>query len=58
MKTAPLLGEHTAQVLENWLGLSEREIEGLAQDKIVSQRVGVRPLARRWLLTETVVQGV
>jgi crotonobetainyl-CoA:carnitine CoA-transferase CaiB-like acyl-CoA transferase len=37
VKASPLLGEHTGQVLESWLGLSEREIEGLAQDKIVTR---------------------
>jgi formyl-CoA transferase len=35
---SPLLGEHTVQVLESWLGLDKREIEGLEQDKIVSRR--------------------
>ena len=30
VKASPLLGEHSGDVLESWLGLSEREIEGLA----------------------------
>jgi formyl-CoA transferase len=38
VKSAPLLGEHSAQVLESWLGLGEREIEGLAQEKVISRR--------------------
>jgi len=35
VKPSPLLGEHTSQVLQSWLGLNEREIDGLAQDKVV-----------------------
>ena len=38
VKAAPLLGEHSTQVLASWLGLSEREIDGLAQQKVISRR--------------------
>jgi len=35
---APQLGEHTTEVLQAWLGLDKREIEGLAEEKVISQR--------------------
>ena len=38
VKTAPQLGEHSAHVLESWLGLSQGDIDGLAQDKTISRR--------------------
>jgi crotonobetainyl-CoA:carnitine CoA-transferase CaiB-like acyl-CoA transferase len=38
VKAAPLLGEHSTQVLASWLGLSEREIDGLVQQKAISRR--------------------
>jgi crotonobetainyl-CoA:carnitine CoA-transferase CaiB-like acyl-CoA transferase len=38
VKSAPLLGEHSAHVLESWLGLGEKQIEGLAQEKVISRR--------------------
>ena len=38
VKPAPLLGEHSTQVLASWLGLSEREIDGLVQQKAISRR--------------------
>ncbi|MGH8673135.1 MAG: CoA transferase, partial [Burkholderiales bacterium] len=38
VKASPLLGEHSAQVLESWLGMSEREIDGLAEQKAISRR--------------------
>ena len=38
IKAAPLLGEHSTQVLGSWLGLSERDIEGLVQQKVISRR--------------------
>jgi formyl-CoA transferase len=38
VEPSPLLGEHSAEVLESWLGLGPREIEGLAADKIITRR--------------------
>jgi crotonobetainyl-CoA:carnitine CoA-transferase CaiB-like acyl-CoA transferase len=38
VKAAPLLGEHTSEVLSAWLGLDKPEIEGLAQEKVIAQR--------------------
>jgi formyl-CoA transferase len=38
VKASPLLGEHSMQVLASWLGLSERDIEALAQQKVISKR--------------------
>ena len=35
VKSAPLLGEHTAEVLADWLGLDDEAIAGLRQDGIV-----------------------
>jgi formyl-CoA transferase len=35
---APLLGEHSSEVLVSWLGLGQREIEGLVQEKVVGGR--------------------
>ena len=45
VKASPLLGEHSAEVLKDWLGLSEREVEGLLQDRVVGRPL--RPLGRR-----------
>ena len=38
VKAAPLLGEHSTQVLSSWLGLSEPDIDGLVQQKAISRR--------------------
>ena len=38
VRAAPMLGQHSTEVLESWLGLGRREIEGLAADKIMTQR--------------------
>jgi formyl-CoA transferase len=38
IEAAPLLGEHTEEVLESWLGLDKAEIRGLAADRVISQR--------------------
>jgi crotonobetainyl-CoA:carnitine CoA-transferase CaiB-like acyl-CoA transferase len=38
VKAAPLLGEHSGQVLASWLGMSERDIDGLVQDKVIAKR--------------------
>ena len=35
VKSAPLLGEHTAEVLADWLGLDADAVAGLRQDGIV-----------------------
>ena len=35
VKAAPLLGEHTGQVLGDWLGLDADQVAGLRRDGIV-----------------------
>jgi crotonobetainyl-CoA:carnitine CoA-transferase CaiB-like acyl-CoA transferase len=35
VKPAPLLGEHTGEVLADWLGLDEAAVAGLRKDGIV-----------------------
>ena len=35
VKSAPLLGEHTAELLADWLGLDAAAVAGLRQDGIV-----------------------
>jgi formyl-CoA transferase len=35
VKSAPLLGEHTAEVLADWLGLDADAVAGLRRDGIV-----------------------
>jgi crotonobetainyl-CoA:carnitine CoA-transferase CaiB-like acyl-CoA transferase len=35
VKPAPLLGEHTGEVLADWLGLDAAAVAGLCQDGIV-----------------------
>jgi formyl-CoA transferase len=35
VKPAPLLGEHTADVFDDWLGMSAADVEGLRRDGIV-----------------------
>src|SRR5215510_3106341 len=37
VKAAPLLGEHSSQVLKSWLGLSEREVAGLVQERVIAR---------------------
>jgi len=37
---APRLGQHSAEVLASWLGLSERDVAQLARDKIIQGRQG------------------
>jgi crotonobetainyl-CoA:carnitine CoA-transferase CaiB-like acyl-CoA transferase len=32
---SPILGQHTAQVLGTWLGMSEADMEGLRRDGAV-----------------------
>jgi formyl-CoA transferase len=36
ISASPLLGEHSAEVLKSWLGLPSSEIEGLAQERIIT----------------------
>lgn len=38
VKASPLLGQHSGEVLASWLGLSESEIERLAQQKVITRR--------------------
>jgi formyl-CoA transferase len=38
VKASPLLAEHSAEVLESWLGLDQRTIEGLVQERVISKR--------------------
>ena len=35
VKSVPLLGEHTAEVLADWLGLDDAAVAGLRQDGII-----------------------
>jgi formyl-CoA transferase len=35
VKPSPLLGQHSAQVLQSWLGMSAAEVDGLKQDGIL-----------------------
>ena len=35
VKASPILGEHTAEVLSGWLGLSANDVEKLKSNKIV-----------------------
>ena len=37
VKPSPPSAQHSAEVLESWLGLGARDIDGLAQDKIIGQ---------------------
>ena len=38
VKASPLLGEHTGDVLESWLGLDQSAVAGLVKEKVVSRR--------------------
>jgi crotonobetainyl-CoA:carnitine CoA-transferase CaiB-like acyl-CoA transferase len=35
VKPAPLLGQHTAQVFDDWLGMNSGDVEALRQDGVV-----------------------
>jgi len=37
VKASPMLGEHSASVLESWLGLGSRDIEALERDKVITR---------------------
>ena len=37
VSSSPMLGEHSAEVLKSWLGMSDGEVEGLAQEKVISR---------------------
>jgi len=39
LRSAPLLGAHTEEVLAEWLGLGKEEIEGLRQEALVATEV-------------------
>lgn len=39
LRSAPLLGAHTEEVLTEWLGLGKQEIEGLRQEALVATAV-------------------
>src|SRR5437764_14922628 len=41
VKSAPVLGEHTAEVLADWLGLAAAAVARLRQDGIVSRAGGL-----------------
>jgi formyl-CoA transferase len=38
VEASPLLGEHSGEVLQSWLGLDAREVAGLIERKVVSGR--------------------
>jgi crotonobetainyl-CoA:carnitine CoA-transferase CaiB-like acyl-CoA transferase len=35
LKPAPLLGQHSAEALKDWLGLSDAQVEALRTDKAI-----------------------
>jgi crotonobetainyl-CoA:carnitine CoA-transferase CaiB-like acyl-CoA transferase len=35
IKSAPLLGEHTAEIFDEWLGLDTGEVEALRKEGVV-----------------------
>ena len=35
VKPAPLLGEHSSEVLKDWLGLSETQVDALRTEKVI-----------------------
>ena len=37
VKPSPLLGQHTAEVLQSWLGVSAAEIDGLRADGVLGK---------------------
>jgi formyl-CoA transferase len=39
--TSPVLGQHTTDVLQSWLGMSAGDVEALADEGIVSQSAAV-----------------
>jgi crotonobetainyl-CoA:carnitine CoA-transferase CaiB-like acyl-CoA transferase len=38
LEASPLLGQHSQDVLQSWLGLSEAEVEGLVAERVISAR--------------------
>src|SRR5262245_11808247 len=38
VKAAPLLGEHSQEVLKSWLGLGDAEVEGLVAERVINAR--------------------
>jgi crotonobetainyl-CoA:carnitine CoA-transferase CaiB-like acyl-CoA transferase len=35
VKPAPLLGQHAAEVLGEWLGMAEGDVAGLKREKVI-----------------------
>ena len=46
VERSPLLGEHSAEVLKSWLGMSDRDVEGLTQEKVITRHEGGRLVLR------------
>ena len=36
LKPAPLLGQHSDEVLKDWLGMNAEQVSGLRTDKVIS----------------------
>jgi crotonobetainyl-CoA:carnitine CoA-transferase CaiB-like acyl-CoA transferase len=40
VKPAPLLGQHSAEVLRDWLGMGADEVAALRSEKVLPQEAG------------------